>query len=584
MDRTIPSSGSEDIALYIRTYYSLLRSSREVTVKSLIEAHTRIRSALHVHADSAEPDLSALIYALLRLPDCLVGDTRLVVLGQSQRAFIEHGYPDVETWQRVDALARRRPYFFDGDETLAVYIASRSDIDDLVPTLAAYQIERRKLSRRLDHPHVIDFLKKRRGAALAWSDLKALAELTGIEADDLDRLATIWGPDTAHNMLLLATRKVSLSIRLLSGSLADYRRATRSWWENVERSLPHIHFADRPIYFVSSNNHSLANVLSGYALLREDDLIEAIRTSDSAELQQEYADILSRNVRSSMENFLYYVLKKVESDDPVVRADRLAHEADVGIHRVPSRHVFDNEVQVIDVSRLQQACIDPRLRLPAFDRLAQSKALIINIDFPLGMAAYQVLAEISHNIAAIQGVYIIGKAATLNGRIGDVMLPSTIFDEHSQNSYLFTNCISAETVADNLVYGNVLDNQKAITVLGTFLQNRDHMSVFYHEGYTDMEMEAGPYLSCVYEIIRPKRHPENEIVDLHSTPFPLGVVHYASDTPMSKGKNLGARNLSYFGMDATYASSIAVLVDILTEEIRVQGERAAAAALPQTDR
>jgi hypothetical protein len=40
---------------------------------------------------------------------------------------------------------------------------------------------------------------------------------------------------------------------------------------------------------------------------------------------------------------------------------------------------------------------------------------------------------------------------------------------------------------------------------------------------------------------------------------------------MSKGKNLGAHNLSYFGMDPTYASTVAVLRRILqleTEEIK----------------
>ena len=41
-------------------------------------------------------------------------------------------------------------------------------------------------------------------------------------------------------------------------------------------------------------------------------------------------------------------------------------------------------------------------------------------------------------------------------------------------------------------YGTVFDNQKAVTVRGTFLQNRDFMSVFYREGYTDLEMERDP--------------------------------------------------------------------------------------------
>ena len=52
-------------------------------------------------------------------------------------------------------------------------------------------------------------------------------------------------------------------------------------------------------------------------------------------------------------------------------------------------------------------------------------------------------------------------------------------------------------------HGNVLDNQKAVTVLGTFLQNPNYMSVFYKEGYTDIEMEGGPYLSAIYEAFRP---------------------------------------------------------------------------------
>jgi hypothetical protein len=357
---------------------------------------------------------------------------------------------------------------------------------------------------------------------------------------------------------------------LLSGSLADYRRATRSWWEHAEASLPEVSFENRPIYFVSSNTHSLANVLSGFALKIEDRLVEYILNEGNDALQREYEDIRQSNVRSRMENFLYYVLKKVESSYPQLTTDRIRHEQEAGIFRVPSRHVFDSEIQVIDVNHLQPKFIDPRLRLKGFKALARSDALIINIDFPLGMAAYQILAEVSHNIAAIRGVFIMGKAATLNGRIGDVMLPSVVYDDHSRNTYLFSNCISADTVADNLVYGNVIDNQKAITVLGTFLQNSDDMSVFYREGYTDMEMEAGPFLSCVYEMIRPKRHPEDEIVDMHMAPFPIGIVHYASDTPMSKGKNLGAQNLSYFGMDATYASTIAVLNAIVSNEIRLQ--------------
>jgi hypothetical protein len=114
----------------------------------------------------------------------------------------------------------------------------------------------------------------------------------------------------------------------------------------------------------------------------------------------------------------------------------------------------------------------------------------------------------------------------------------------------------------------VLDNQKAISVQGTFLQNRQYMDVFYREGFTDIEMESGPYLSAVYEAIRPRRYPANEIVNLYPAPFEIGLLHYASDTPFTRGQTL-ARRLSYYGVDATYACSVAILRRILEREVEV---------------
>ena len=199
--------------------------------------------------------------------------------------------------------------------------------------------------------------------------------------------------------------------------------------------------------------------------------------------------------------------------------------------------------------------------------LAQSNALIVNIDYPLGLAAFDLLTRVGESCAEIRGIYVMGKAATLNGRVGDVMLVNVVHDEHSDNTYLFNNCFHSGSIVPYLYYGTLLDNQKAITARGTFLQNRTYMDVFYREGYTVLEMEAGPYLSAVYEMMRPRRHPHNEIVTLYAAPFDVGFIHYASDTPYSKGHNLGAGSLGYHGMDSTYASSIAVLRRIISQEI-----------------
>lgn len=59
----------------------------------------------------------------------------------------------------------------------------------------------------------------------------------------------------------------------------------------------------------------------------------------------------------------------------------------------------------------------------------------------------------------------------------------------------------------------------------------------------------------------------NDTISFLRPPFDLGFLHYVSDTPYSKGLNLGSRNLSYFGMDPTYATSLACARRILSLEI-----------------
>ena len=150
MERTVPSTASEEVELYTRTYYSLLRSSAEVQIRTLEEAHAGMKSLMHLGARDEMPDMAALIYSLLRLPACMT-QVQLVVLGQSGKVFQNGGLENVESWDPVSSIARRRKCYFDGEATLACFIASRSDIDDVVPILTAYQIEWNKLHGLLQH-------------------------------------------------------------------------------------------------------------------------------------------------------------------------------------------------------------------------------------------------------------------------------------------------------------------------------------------------------------------------------------------------------------------------------------------------
>jgi AraC-like DNA-binding protein len=573
MERTVPIRSSEEIELYLRTIYSLLRSSNEVRIRSLEEVHAGMNSSLHTLARENKMDVSAFVYSLLRLPDCIF-DAQKIVLGQTASNFVHFGYGHVEEWQEVSAKARRRRCYYNGKDTLACFIASRSDIDDVVPSLTAFQIEWNKL-----HNILAGIPKKLINAATPSKaeTFHALSEKLGISEEELARLYAATGVNFKNFLQTIAAKRADFTVQLLSGSLNDYRQATEHWWVAIESYYPDI--LNRPVYFISSNTHSIPNLLSGFALQHTKKLADYVTQSGQAELQAEWDELKSNSSRGSQENFYYYLMKKLQND-PAGRGllvEQTAAEQSLGIERIPSMHAFDVEAEVIDISRLDFTRFDPRLLNKLCkpgtncDFLEKSDALIINIDYPLGFAAYHLLSKIAENISTLLGIYVIGKAASLNGVRGDVVLPNVVYDEHSRNTYLFNNNFTSADIAPWLNYGTVLDNQKAVSVMGTYLQNATVMDVIYREGYTDVEMEAGPYLSAVYELFRPQRHPVNEIVNLTKLPFDLGILHYVSDTPLSKGRNLGAGSLSYYGMDSTYAVSIAVLRRIFNlERERIQ--------------
>lgn len=571
MDRTVPKTGTEEIELYMRTYYSLLRSTHTIQIETLVEAHKAMDSSLHVGARMSGPDLSALAYTSTRLPD-VMPQVSLVLLGQVEKLFMDAGFP-VREWERVYAPGRRRRMHFDGHDTLAAFIASRSDIDDLIPMLTAYQIEWNKLHVLLRSEVARQFLAQNPGrtSPLTEAELTLLAAALQMTPADLSRLEVVWGAKFVPTLALVAAERKQFGLRQIAGSVADYRRGTAYWWEDVAEYLDHhtdpvVDLRDRPVYFVSSNTHSLINLLSGFAIREEEAIVRFIEERGHEAMLAEYR-ALSEKGDTHRANFLYYALRDyLRRGDPGGRARRLKDEQELGISRITSQHGSDLETQVIDLARLRPDRLDPRLA-PLFDPLlAHSDAVIFNVDYPLGLAAYELLNRVTENVERLLGVYVMGKAATLNGRIGDVMVANVVHDEHSSNTYLFSNCFTGEDVAPYMTYGMVLDNQKAISAPGTFLQNPRYMDVFYREGYTIIEMEAGPYLSAIYEAVRPKRHPQNEIVTLMSSPFDLGFLHYASDTPFRRGHNLGAGSLDYRGIAPTYATAIAILQRIFRRE------------------
>ena len=188
--------------------------------------------------------MSAFIYSVLRLPAAII-NCNLVLLGQAEEVFVQQGF-HVDSWEAVTASARRRKWFYDGEETLAAYVASVSDTDDIVPILVAFQIEWNKIYYLLNaDPTTMQLLETRmdRTSPVFAEITKVLRERLHIRLDDWRRLELIWGDHLWENLHKIGRQRKSFLLRFLGGSHVGYVRATRQWWTSCRKSIEYTRFA-----------------------------------------------------------------------------------------------------------------------------------------------------------------------------------------------------------------------------------------------------------------------------------------------------------------------------------------------------
>src|SRR6266508_3256950 len=401
-------SGKHAVELYVRTYTTMLQSSGDIKVESLVQAHLGMGSVLHPLAAQPESDMGALLYAARRLP-AAINRCRRVIMGQSPQGFRAVLGADIMGWEAVKAPARRRRWYHDGQNTLAVLIASTSDIDDLVPTLVAFQIEWNKMHRSLQD------------VSLSDEDAR---QATGASPDDWRRLREAWGDAFDSNLAAIKRDECRIVLRLIGGSHLGFARNASRWWLPVAAAMDELGARDAPIYFVSSNAHSLINVLTGVARRIEKEIVDWIATSDS-ELEEERRKLEAGHSRASRQNWLYYGARQVFDASPHrerLRKWRAELEAANGVRHIPAVGTgVDSAAQVFMLSKLDPSTIDPRVGAVDERKLRESDACIINVDYPLGEAAYHILRQVAEQAAWVAGVYVPGKAATLNADVGDVM-------------------------------------------------------------------------------------------------------------------------------------------------------------------
>ena len=271
------------------------------------------------------------------------------------------------------------------------------------------------------------------------------------------------------------------------------------------------------------------------------------------------------DTRSPWENLLYFAARPYFADPRVNgrRKLREREEEERGIYHIEPRGAIDVGVQVIDLARLDVSSFDPRVTAAGETiNPGATDAIIVNINYPLGFSAYHLMSQIATVTDRLMGIYILGKAATLNGRIGDVMLANSVFDEHSGNTYCVRELFRATRTSRPISpTGPRSTTRKRSRSRAPISKTRGTSISITGRTTRSWRWRPDPILDAIYEDLSLERHPTNEAVNLAQVQerIDLGIIHYASDTPYTRAQTLGARGMSFHGMESTYASTIAIL-------------------------
>src|SRR5438045_1282308 len=161
----------------------------------------------------------------------------------------------------------------------------------------------------------------------------------------------------------IQTDEKDFRVRMLGGTQIGYIKATRRWWEPIESLMQREGVHDRPVYFVSSNTHSLVNLLSGSARRHQGEIVEYIERSNNLELVPELRKLRQGQSRGNWDNFLYYAARSYYGQSAEAgerRAQRTSEEEARGIFFLPSHAGLDVAAQVILLEPLVRSGPDAR--------------------------------------------------------------------------------------------------------------------------------------------------------------------------------------------------------------------------------
>lgn len=534
-------------------------------IVNLLEAYKEMEPSLHRHCGTPDVvDIEALLYSSDRLPNGIYQVRDILI-----QADVPDKLPEMAGVVQLTTDARRRPTFQVGNDVIIVVAREgRTELLDLITLLCSYQLEAQKISDLLrDTPlyaHINDTLAAENSTLEERNRLLArLAFELGTTDDLIVELDKDWNGELLERLQFLVEHPPAFVARLHRDySVEASQTRAQQWAGNLRSGVDKLNCRDAPVHILSSNTHSTVNLLAGYALSVENEIW------DWALAESRHADYL-RKVPGREPNTTYFLMRDWLKAFPERKKEKEEWEHEMGVYHLADQHYTGVQSQVIDLSRLKPSAADPRLR-PFLSNLNRNTVLV-NFDYAFGEQAgilvEQLFKVFRQQVASFS---IMGKAGTVVGGRGGVMLPTYLLKEGSRDVYdlPFGNALTEDDFAD-LNLGKVHAGGPMLTVAGTILQNEKMLRKYRDEwNILGLEMEGIPYLRALHQCLK-----RNWV----SADLDVLVGYYASDAPLEIGETL-ARELAFEGLNPTYGLNIAILRRILRREEHATTEEKAVLA------
>lgn len=523
-------------------------------VDSLLGAYRDMEPSLHRHCKSPDVvDIEALLYASDRLPESIYQVREVLI-----QADVPDKLPQMAGIVRLETSARRRPTYQVGNDTIIVVAREgRTELLDLITLLCSYQLEAVKISRLLGESELFtslsDVLEDENHTLEERNRLLAkLAFELGTTDDLIVALDRAWGGELLERLHYLSLNPPAFIARLHRDYSVEASRSRAKQWVSVlKRCVSELDCEEGAIHILSSNTHSTVNLLSAFALSREDEIW------DWAMVNSEHKAFLKTTTERTP-NVTYFLQREWLKAFPQHKAKKEAWDRDMGVVHLEDEFYTGINSQIIQLAKVDPKSADPRLR-EYLESLNDPHAMVVNFDYAFGEQAgilvEQLFKEFRHRVKSFS---IMGKAGTVVGERGGLMIPTYLLKEGSRDVYdlPFGNALKASDLEELNLKG-IHSGGPMLTVAGTILQNDKMLRQYLEEWQIlGLEMEGIPYVRALHQCLkRGWVSPDLRVM----------VGYYASDAPLEVGETL-ARELAFEGLDPTYGLNLAILRRILTAD------------------